>query len=137
MSYYALDLERRELERTLNELSDTIGPQLTGKMEASALWGTFDDGIKFIREGGLMTGGKELSAGHAEATTSAWPPLHILFLGTTLGNFTRSEAVEFLKSLPLRAGQGDTLLLGASPSLSTGALVSSLASASYRTGPPE
>jgi hypothetical protein len=37
-------------------------------------------------------------------------PLHIVFLGSSLGNFDRPSAGPFLKSLPLRAG--DTLLLG-------------------------
>ncbi len=39
-------------------------------------------------------------------------PLHLLFLGSSLGNFDRASAVPFLSSLPLRAGKGDTLLLG-------------------------
>ena len=39
-------------------------------------------------------------------------PLHILFLGSSLGNFPRGEETTFLKSLPLRPGKGDTLLLG-------------------------
>lgn len=40
------------------------------------------------------------------------PPLHFLFLGSSLGNFPRPDAVEFLKGLPLRPGSGDSLLLG-------------------------
>lgn len=39
-------------------------------------------------------------------------PLHILFLGSSLGNFPRGEDANFLRSLPLRSGSGDTLLLG-------------------------
>jgi hypothetical protein len=39
-------------------------------------------------------------------------PLHILFLGSSLGNFPRGEDIKFLRSLPLRADKGDTLLLG-------------------------
>jgi len=39
-------------------------------------------------------------------------PLHIMFLGSSLGNFSRDEQSGFLRSLPLRAGSGDTLLLG-------------------------
>ncbi|WWC68052.1 uncharacterized protein I206_101971 [Kwoniella pini CBS 10737] len=37
-------------------------------------------------------------------------PLHMVFLGSSLGNFDRESAIPFLKSLPLKAG--DTLLLG-------------------------
>ena len=43
---------------------------------------------------------------------SAQPPLHIMFLGSSLGNFSRVEGAAFLRSLPLRRGCGDTLLLG-------------------------
>lgn len=49
------------------------------------------------------------SAPDPSATT---PPTHILFLGSSLGNFDRAAAPSFLKSLPLRPGSGDTLLLG-------------------------
>ncbi|WRT64670.1 uncharacterized protein IL334_001604 [Kwoniella shivajii] len=37
-------------------------------------------------------------------------PLHMVFLGSSLGNFDRESAIPFLKSLPLK--HGDTLLLG-------------------------
>jgi hypothetical protein len=37
-------------------------------------------------------------------------PLHILFLGSSLGNFDRKDAAPFLRSLPMQPG--DTLLLG-------------------------
>lgn len=39
-------------------------------------------------------------------------PLHILFLGSSLGNFMRGDDAKFLQGLPLRPGFGDTLLLG-------------------------
>ena len=38
--------------------------------------------------------------------------MHILFLGSSLGNFDRESSVSFLRSLPLRPGSGDTLLIG-------------------------
>ena len=37
-------------------------------------------------------------------------PLHLVFLGSSLGNFDRESAAPFLKGLPLRPG--DTLLIG-------------------------
>ncbi|KAF7972559.1 hypothetical protein HWV62_17674 [Athelia sp. TMB] len=40
------------------------------------------------------------------------PPLHIMFLGPSLGNFDREGGTAFLRPLPLRAGHGDTLLIG-------------------------
>lgn len=39
-------------------------------------------------------------------------PRHILFLGSSLGNFDRSETAPFLSALPLRPGFQDTLLIG-------------------------
>jgi len=47
-----------------------------------------------------------------ESQTQPSPPLHILFLGSSLGNFSRTDMVQFLKQLPLRPGSGDTLLIG-------------------------
>jgi len=40
------------------------------------------------------------------------PPLHLMFLGSSLGNFDRADSANFLRSLPLRPGSSDTLLLG-------------------------
>jgi uncharacterized SAM-dependent methyltransferase len=39
-------------------------------------------------------------------------PVHFLFLGSSLGNFTRDSAASFLASLPMRPGSSDSLLLG-------------------------
>jgi hypothetical protein len=135
-----LDLEEHELVRTLGEISSSdIGMSLKGKVETKGMCGTYDDGLKFVEEGGLyapdrtspaaLRGLRELSpspisdassiSSMTEADTSPsstpdaiQPPLHILFLGSSLGNFTRKASAEFLRSLPLRAGSGDTLLLG-------------------------
>ncbi|WVN89348.1 uncharacterized protein L203_104571 [Cryptococcus depauperatus CBS 7841] len=46
----------------------------------------------------------------ASDTNSPDRPLHFAFLGSSLGNFDRTSAPTFLKSLPIRPG--DTLLLG-------------------------
>lgn len=35
-----------------------------------------------------------------------------MFLGSSIGNFSRPDAANFIRSLPLRPGSGDTLLLG-------------------------
>jgi hypothetical protein len=116
---------------------------LKGKVETKGMCGTYDDGLKFVQEGGLyITGGSpgKLSSaalsglralspspmsdvsslsGTTDVDTSppstpddVQPPLHILFLGSSLGNFTRAASADFLRSLPLRPGLGDTLLLG-------------------------
>jgi L-histidine Nalpha-methyltransferase / hercynylcysteine S-oxide synthase len=145
ISYYALDLERRELERTLDRLAASpTGPEMQGKVDVRGLWGTFEGGLRFAAEGGLQ--GREAAVAVAAAlrsrslssdgattqpsspssskqdsieTAPSTPdaatlevPLHIVFLGFSLGNFPRGKDVEFLKALPLRAGKGDTLLIG-------------------------
>lgn len=149
ITYYALDLEESELERTLGELSEShVGSEVQGKVGMKGICGTYDDGLKFIQEGGLegrvglddMTaeiseryrlgkGVRDTSPSSTsssrtrttETETDATPPstppaehqpLHIMFLGTSLGNFARGEDAAFLRSLPLRPGSSDTLLLG-------------------------
>ncbi|KAF8895621.1 hypothetical protein BD779DRAFT_1466996 [Infundibulicybe gibba] len=121
ITYYALDLEERELERTLGEIStSSIGKTLQGKVKTKGICGTYDNGLKFVEAGGLLdTGGSSggvraygmrdvspISSGSSESDSSEaeasdsppstldgiTPPLHILFLGSSLGNFEREEA---------------------------------------------
>jgi uncharacterized SAM-dependent methyltransferase len=141
VTYYALDLEERELHRTIEELDISIGKVLEGKVETKGLAGTFDDGIRWILEGGLRgsSSGEPIKSSRASMRTSpplstngssdssdslsavttppstpgdGHAPVHIMFLGSSLGNFPRGDDAAFLKSLPLRAGSGDTLLIG-------------------------
>lgn len=142
ITYYALDLEQRELERTLGEIaSSDIGKTLAGKVETKGMCATYNDGLKYVEEGGLhseripgqapfidsyglrgaspvfseeasLSGTSESGSSPPSTPDDAQPPLHILFLGSSLGNFSREGSVEFLRSLPLRPGSGDTLLLG-------------------------
>ncbi|KAF8918913.1 C-type lectin protein [Mucidula mucida] len=123
VTYYALDLEQRELVRTL---------VLRGKVETRGMWGTYDDGLKFVQSGGLRSTTIQSSVGFfssdlsrdtspdsrfsSTSSTSSMhsgssppstpgetqPPLHLLFLGSSIGNFTREAG----------ASSGDTLLLG-------------------------
>ncbi|KAJ3969028.1 DUF323 domain-containing protein [Lentinula raphanica] len=146
ITYYALDLEKRELERTLNAIDTDIGSELTGKVQIKGMWGTYDDGLKFLKHSGLhassaisrlartavlsssfdardlspssTTSGSDTAEATAYDTSppstpeETQPPLHIMFLGSSLGNFNRADGAAFLHSLPLRPGSGDTLLLG-------------------------
>ena len=151
ITYYALDLEKPELERTLSELTTSdVGFELQGKVMTKGMWGTYDGGLKFIQGGGIRgrdavsqilagdltfeslrdvspashrdsestgTHSSGNGSGSDVMTTASTPdmpqtPLHILFLGSTLGNFSRGDDAKFLRGLPLRPGSGDTLLLG-------------------------
>ncbi|KAF8837654.1 DUF323 domain-containing protein [Paxillus ammoniavirescens] len=139
-TYFALDLEERELRRTLTELAmSDVGSAIHGKIETKGMLGTYEDGISFIVAGGLQqtdrnplleryklsnvhgdsstpsslcSGGDTVGTDETPPSTPRHPPLHLLFLGSSLGNFPRGEDAEFLRSLPLRPGCGDTLLLG-------------------------
>lgn len=126
ITYYALDLEPRELVRTIKELdASDVGAKLRGKVSIRGLCGTYEEGFEFIRSGALASvadtdrrqGRDPSDAGVSANPTSPTsledrPPLHILFLGSSLGNFARGEDAAFLRSLPLRPGSRDTLLLG-------------------------
>ncbi|CAK5262132.1 unnamed protein product [Mycena citricolor] len=147
ITYFALDLEQRELERTLGEISaSAVGKSLEGKVETRGLCATYDQGLKFAHSGGLwhtrgnrqhqsnsrrsfslhdfravrdVSPPSSSGSGSSEAATSppstpddTPPPVHLMFLGSSLGNFSRSEGAAFLRSLPLRPGSGDTLLIG-------------------------
>ncbi|THU99467.1 hypothetical protein K435DRAFT_837653 [Dendrothele bispora CBS 962.96] len=99
ITYYALDLSRSELDRTLSDLQNNIGQDVSGKIALKGLWGTYDDAIRILttNEGNFD---KEI-------------PIHILFLGGTIGNFTKgTHDSAFLRSIPLNSERGDTLLLG-------------------------
>ncbi|KAI0252124.1 hypothetical protein BJV78DRAFT_374713 [Lactifluus subvellereus] len=115
---------------------------MQGKVDTCGLWGTFEGGLRLAAEGGLrgreatsaaVLRSRSLSLDGATALPSspssseqdsiktalsipdaATPEtsLHVLFFGFSLGNFPRGEEVAFLKALPLRAGKGDTLLVG-------------------------
>ncbi|KAH9480612.1 Ergothioneine biosynthesis protein 1 [Psilocybe cubensis] len=146
ITYYALDLDKHELERTLGDISRSeVGKKLVGKVKTKGMWGTYEDGLRFIEHGGLfarrlpsvdyqfssrerspispissasstsnasLTSMSESGSSMPSTPEGSKPPLHVVFLGSSLGNFSRTDAVSFLLSLPLRAGSGDTLLIG-------------------------
>ncbi len=178
VSYLALDLELGELQRTLGAITKAdLGARLDGRVSIGGLCGTYDDGVEYIRGGGLVeqrstssvssvatpddTVGDTLSAegiiglksGIDDEVSSIHnhdtdmrgrsspdeepisfsssnspslkpdvsppdvipPPLHFIFLGSSIGNFHPQDAANFLRSLPLRPWDnlgGDTLLLG-------------------------
>lgn len=132
MAYFALDLEEQEILRTLTQLLNSdVGSTIQGNIEAKGMLGTYENGVAFVLQGGLQDivgnklGGGPLPLGSSTSTAQATQDtgtatrstpeqlqLHMLFLGSSIGNFSRGEDAQFLRSLPLRAGHGDTLLLG-------------------------
>ncbi|PWN31134.1 DUF323-domain-containing protein [Jaminaea rosea] len=112
--YYALDLDKSELVRTLHDLrsqlgSSTSGGQgkeeacvsdewtiLDGKVAINGLWATYDKGLEHIADGGLGDGRRVF-----------------LWLGSSIGNFERRDGAEFLKSMADKSMRaGDKMLIG-------------------------
>ena len=91
MSYYALDLMRSELERTLAAV-----PEGTFKhVQCFGLHGTYDDGLEWLQN-------KE-NASRSKV---------VLSLGSSIGNFTRPEAAAFAKQFADILSPSDRLLFG-------------------------
>lgn len=77
IDYYALDLSSSELERSLEQ----IRPGTLKHVRCHGLLGTYDDGRKWLQR-----------------LENLHRPKCILSLGSTIGSFTRPEAVEFLSN---------------------------------------
>ncbi|KAK5127926.1 hypothetical protein LTR85_005043 [Meristemomyces frigidus] len=75
VDYYALDLDRNELARSLQDL----GPSNFKHVRCHGLFGTYDDGQAWLSK--------------PENTER---PCCVLSLGSTIGSFTRAEAADFL-----------------------------------------
>lgn len=87
VDYYALDLSRDELERTLAEL-----PEFQ-HVAAHGLLGTYDDGKDWLKGAGNR-------------------PKVILHLGSSIGNFHRDEAARFLGDFANVMRPQDSLFVG-------------------------
>ncbi|WYZ45172.1 hypothetical protein EsH8_VIII_000488 [Colletotrichum jinshuiense] len=89
IDYYALDLSRKELERTLAQVPEFHHVRCHG------LWGTYDDGREWLKQSANL------------ARTKC-----ILSLGSSIGNFERYDAAGFLKHFSDVLTQSDTMLIG-------------------------
>lgn len=106
--YLALDLDKAELERTLEELKRTEGMKgrddwtvLDGKVSIGGLWSTYDQGLDYIGKGGL-----DPKDGSQEGKRC------FLWLGSSIGNFDRRGAADFLKNCSRSSLRpGDTMLI--------------------------
>lgn len=89
ITYYALDLDKSELERTLADV-----PKYE-RVRCLGLWGTYDDGLDWL-----------------QLPENAKKPKTILSLGSSIGNFPRDDAAGFIKQFAAILGPQDTFLLG-------------------------
>lgn len=89
IDYYALDLSEDELKRTLAQVPHYEHIRCHG------LLGTYDDGQEWLKSPANLSRQK-----------------CILFLGSSIGNFRRDEASEFLRGFSQVLRPGDSMLIG-------------------------
>ncbi|KAI5806819.1 histidine-specific methyltransferase [Peziza echinospora] len=93
ITYYALDLSRPELERTLADIPSSLPPSIT----CVGLHGCYDDGLKWLSTNPQVKDVQKC----------------ILWLGSSIGNFDRTDATAFLRDIADKTMMpGDTMLIG-------------------------
>lgn len=90
VEYYALDLSRPELERTLSAVDGVYK-----HVRCHGLFGTYDDGLAWLK--------KTASLGKSKC---------ILWLGSSVGNLNRTEAADFLRGFSDVLQGQDSMLIG-------------------------
>ena len=90
IDYYALDLSKPELERTLEAVQG-----LYQHVHCHGLFGTYDDGLVWLQKPENLRRSK-----------------CILWMGSSIGNLNRTEAASFLRSFNLILHDSDTMLIG-------------------------
>lgn len=91
VEYFALDLSLPELHRTLS----AIPPGTYQYVKCAGLHGTYDDGLAWLK--------RTKNSAHATC---------VLSLGSSIGNFSRSDAAVFLHQFSELLGPQDSLLVG-------------------------
>ncbi|KAL6901421.1 C-type lectin protein [Trichoderma evansii] len=89
IDYFALDLSQTELERTLAEVP------AFNYVTCRGLLGTYDDGREWLKQESLLD-----------------RPKCIVHLGSSIGNFNREEAADFLKSFAEELQPADLMIVG-------------------------
>ncbi|PYI09155.1 ergot alkaloid B [Aspergillus sclerotiicarbonarius CBS 121057] len=94
VTYYALDVSQSELVSTLK----TIPMERYNHVRFAGLYGTFDDGLHWLKEDPNV---RDL-------------PHCVMFLGSSIGNFSKPEAAGFLSSITTNAlrSPGSSVLIG-------------------------
>lgn len=90
IDYYALDLSRPELERTLAEVEGQYK-----HVRCHGLLGTYDNGLAWLKR-----------------PENLQKPKCILWMGSSIGNLSPTEAADFLKGFSGILGDEDSMLIG-------------------------
>lgn len=91
VEYYALDLSLSELKRTLAATAQ----ESYRHVRCQGLHGTYEDGLVWLKR-----------------PENRKNPSCVLFLGSSIGNFTHAEATDFLKGFSDVLGPNDTMVVG-------------------------
>ena len=91
VDYYALDLSLPELKRSLS----AVGAEDYQHVKIRGLHGTYDDGLAWLK-----------------LSEHAGRPRLILSLGSSIGNFSRSDAASVLKRFSVVLGPDSKMLIG-------------------------
>lgn len=91
LDYYALDLSLVELERTLADIPENAYEHV----KCYGLHGTYDDGLEWLKTPQI------------KAVTKA-----VLWLGSSVGNFSREDAGSFLNNFQNGLQPGDSMIVG-------------------------
>lgn len=91
MSYFALDLMRSELERTLDDVPEDTFQYV----KCAGLLGTYDDGLEWLKR-----------------AENAARPKAVLSMGSSIGNFPRDDAAAFIAQWSAQLGPDDMMLIG-------------------------
>ena len=90
VDYYALDLSLNELHRTLG----AVPSKIYSHVKIHGLHGTYDDGFEWFK-----------------APQNTGRPKCIMSLGSSIGNFTRAEALGFLRKIAHSLSPADTMII--------------------------
>ncbi|KAA1112947.1 hypothetical protein PGT21_016348 [Puccinia graminis f. sp. tritici] len=108
--YYALDLEMEQLRSTLSAIQlpedSGVGPTVGKQVQGHGICGTYTQGLDWIYKS-LTTTSQAVSVELGKAGCRK----AILWLGSSIGNFSPAEAVKFLREDLSRALDNDTRVL--------------------------
>lgn len=90
VDYYALDLSLSELQRTLAEVPEGSFQNVT----CHGLHGTYDDGLEWLKTPAIKSKTKT-----------------VLWLGSSIGNLSRSESADFLRNFTAALEPSDAMLV--------------------------
>ncbi|KAK4056348.1 hypothetical protein OIO90_002491 [Microbotryomycetes sp. JL221] len=116
ISYKALDLEHQSLVDSLDTLLEIEPDSVKAECDASprvhvaGLHADYWEGLSHLQSQAVTDEHRSKAESGTPAVSDAGQILSIMWLGSSVGNFHRDEAVEFLRNVKL--APGDTMIIG-------------------------